>query len=500
MKSYFLLIVFSIFIFAGCSSTKSIGEYDDVYYSTKSDQKTAATNPQVTDPDYVTKSETAVEDYETGEYVEYEEEPYYSESETVQTPEGTTYITNNYYGGYSDYYDYSYASRINRFYGSSFGFGYYSPYYMGFYYDPWYYDYYWWRPSLYFGFNWGWGSFGWGYPYYYSPYWYGGSYWAGYNHGFWDGYYAGSYYYDYGYNSYYYGHRPSRGGSNSNSGYNRSGTSGTAPANRTSRVSNLERATPELNGTASRTGTGNNSGTLGRSGGSASENTSAGPVRSRDQVSDGTKAGNPIVVQEKNRTSQNDVTKQESPSRSRYIYQKPENTQTRTNTRYQPGQTIDNNQRTVPSQRYSKPSEFTRDNVRTTQRSSAGSGENTQVYTRPKSNYNQSYSKPSRSNTSERYTQPSRSGSSTYQKPSRSSSSYSTPSRSSNTKSYSPPTRSGNNRSYSVPSRSNSSRSYSTPSRSGSSGSYSTPSKSGGSSSTPSRSGGGSSRSSGGRR
>ena len=100
-----------------------------------------------------------MEDYEAGEYVSYE-------GETIENPDGTATVTNNYYGegGYDDYYDYSYSARINRFYNPYAGFNYYSPCYVGFYYDPWY-NPYWYRPSLYFGLSWGWGSFGWGYQY-----------------------------------------------------------------------------------------------------------------------------------------------------------------------------------------------------------------------------------------------------------------------------------------------------------------------------------------------
>ncbi len=82
------------------------------------------------------------EDYETGENVAYSDEPYLTTTETVTTPEGTNYITNNYYEGYApdDYYDYSYASSIDRFYSPNMGYNYYAPCYTGYYYDPWYWD------------------------------------------------------------------------------------------------------------------------------------------------------------------------------------------------------------------------------------------------------------------------------------------------------------------------------------------------------------------------
>lgn len=170
MKTYILQTIVSVLILAGCSSTKNTADYDDVYYSTRAEkQQTKQQNQKemsTTDPDYYTESEDVstdyyIEDYEAGEYATYEQEPYYSEDETVETPEGTNYITNNYYG--SGYDDYSYASRINRFYSPYSGFGYYSPCYAGFYYSPWYYDPYWYMPSFYFGMSWGWGRYGWAY-------------------------------------------------------------------------------------------------------------------------------------------------------------------------------------------------------------------------------------------------------------------------------------------------------------------------------------------------
>lgn len=212
MKSYLIPTVLSILILAGCSTTKSTSDYDDIY-ATSSNKETTQPEEQTAEPDYFVQNEEVAddyvsEDYAAGDYVAYEEEPVYSE--TSEDPNGNTYITNNYYG--SSAYDYSYAARINRFYSPYAGFGYYSPYYVGFYYDPWY-NPYWYSPSFYFGLSWGWGSIGWGYPYYsYYPY---NNYWYGYNNGYWngyyDGYYGSGYYPDYGYNG-YYGHRSNRSG------------------------------------------------------------------------------------------------------------------------------------------------------------------------------------------------------------------------------------------------------------------------------------------------
>ncbi len=223
MKTYAILAIFSIFlILAGCSSTKSAAEYDDVYYSATKDKSAPDKNEmQTATPDYYTSDNTNsdhnIGDYETGDNAAYDNQSVNSENGSGGNPDGAANITNNYYGGsgYDDYYDYSYASRINRFYGPSIGFNYYSPYYTGYYYDPWYWNSYSYMPSFYFGLSWGWGSFGYGYPYYYSPYYYSYYYpYYDYGYGYYGGYY-GCNYYPYVDNGYYYGHRPTRGGSNS---------------------------------------------------------------------------------------------------------------------------------------------------------------------------------------------------------------------------------------------------------------------------------------------
>jgi len=479
MKTYLIITVLSIFILAGCSSTKSTADYDDVYYPTskKKDKKNKDTyETQTADPDYYTKSENDgndnhLEDYATGEYVEYEEEPYYSTSETIETPEGTTYVTNNYYSDgymYDDYYDYSYASRIRRFYNPYGGFGYYSPYYTGYYYDPWY-----WGPSFSFGFSWGWGSigWGWGYPYYYYPW---NNYWYGYNCCCWNGYYPyPSPYYDYNYNNYYYGHRPSRGSSNSGS----SGTNGSNSQNieRYSHASTLERTTPQLpgSGTATRSTADPQPGKLTRS----DSQTNDSKITRQTGGNDASVASGNLSRTGSEKKPQSDVTKRTqkpADSKQRYTYKKPANTKSESKTRYNPGESYAGNnqaQRSKPAQKYNKPNSYTsQKNVKTNRQNTNTTKRNTQTYTKPKSNYERSYNKPTKYNTSRSNSQPSRSSARTYSQPSRSSSkSYSQPSRSS--KSYSPPTRSGNSKSYSSPSRSSSSRSYSSPSRSSSSSS-----------------------------
>ena len=517
MKTYITLAILSIFILAGCSSTKSTAEYDDVYYSTrekkKKNKKNKEIETQTASPDYYISSDDAttdyyIEDYEAGEYVQYQDEPDASSYDSSTSPEGVTYITNNYYdgyGGYGDYYDYSYASRISRFHSSYMGFNYYAPCYSGFYYDPWYWDYYWYRPSFYFGFNWGWG-----YPYYYYPY---NNYWYGYNTGYWDGYYASNYY-GYSSNGYYYGPRTSR--SSTNSPY--TGSNSYFPENSTtySRSNYLERTTPVLadissvNRASIKTVTGPDRTSSqivnpnpNNKRGVSSINTSVKTIQTdknrlenqpnaanRNAVKTGLTGGS-ILVDNK---PQNDVTKspqKKTATKSRYTYKKPV---TETKTKFQPGQSIGNQKQAKPTQKYTKPSNVTTQDRSRSNSQKSTSGRNTQTYTKPTSTYNKSYTKPTRynSNSNNRANQPTRS-----------SNSYSTPSRT-NTKSYSQPSKT--TRTYSSPSRSGSSKSYSSPSRSSSSKSYSSPSRSSSRSySSPSRSssGGGSrssSKSSGGRR
>ncbi|HNX06377.1 MAG TPA: hypothetical protein PKL96_02220, partial [Bacteroidales bacterium] len=175
------------------------------------------------------------------------QDPNYSNSETYYDEDGNTYVTNNYY--YDDYYDYSYSSRIRRFYDYNPGWGYYDNYYTNSYwynYDPYFWGvsiytgYNWWWPTYYYrpywGYNYGWGHGCWGGGYGWSPYGYGwghhygwgNGYWSGYNNGYWDGYWNGyndgywGYSPDYYFNSYdynsFYGHREQISGStNSNS-------------------------------------------------------------------------------------------------------------------------------------------------------------------------------------------------------------------------------------------------------------------------------------------
>ncbi|MBN1338088.1 MAG: hypothetical protein JXA03_02130 [Bacteroidales bacterium] len=505
MKTKLVKISIIALLAAGCSSTMYTANFDDVYYSP---DENAAVNDNVqsglesASPDYYTiapesESGSNNNEYSSGEYVEYNaEEPYYSDTETWQDPEGNTYVTNNYYGS-DDYYDYSYASRIKRFHDPYYGFGYYSPCYTNQYwynYDPWYWGtsiymgYPFWSPSMYFGFsyNWGWGSagIGWGWPYYsswhypyygmYSPYYGYGSYWHGYHDGYWAGYYGNSSYYnsyDYYSGYYYYGHRPSRGGSNNpytgrNGNYSpfaekyQASSVTTAGRGVNSNTTSVSRsASPGVNTAANRStqatnrstqpsGNLNNTGTAVRSTG----NTTATNVQNSQNS-----AGR--VAKE---VPGNEATKQ------KYTYRKP--VQSETQVKYNPGENIratEKNQKTNTGI-YEKPASYRSNNNNASTSRQYSKQENTQrqvnrqpvnTNTRSDNNAGNTYSTPQKSNVR------------TYSPPTRS-----------NSRSYSPPARSSN--SYSAPSRS--SGSNSTPSRS--SGSYSTPSRSSGSNSSSTRS------------
>lgn len=253
MRTLTLITGLAALFFTACTATYQASvPYDDVYYSSKDKpavaQPTASVQssaqpavaqptPQSSNvPSDNSQKQAENTEYSGGQYVpqDYQQQPQ-STTETYTTPDGNTYITNNYNGGFNpdDYYPYDYSARLRRFH---------DPYYFNNYWDDYYTNQYWysynpidWGLSIYFGYNWmwpswnfyynycdpwyyspGWGmslGWGWGYPYY-SPYYsgWGGSYWYGYNYGYWDGYWGGSW--DYYYNSYdnntYYGPRTPR--------------------------------------------------------------------------------------------------------------------------------------------------------------------------------------------------------------------------------------------------------------------------------------------------
>ena len=119
------------------------------------------------DPNYLNSDEfNSYEDVETLSY---------TQEKISDIPESIEDSTENYHNtinNYNNYYDFSYAARIKRFYHPSM---YYTDYYGGFFtdyywytYDPWY-----WGNSIYLSYNWGWPNHYWTgnyYPYYYSGY------------------------------------------------------------------------------------------------------------------------------------------------------------------------------------------------------------------------------------------------------------------------------------------------------------------------------------------
>jgi hypothetical protein len=517
MRTLVILIAVTLTIFVtSCSTTYYSSNppvYDEVYYTAK---VVPVATETVVITDYSDNPSYSEEVYGEGEFITEEDlyemyEPSYEESYSYTDPEGTTYVTNNYYG---DYNDYSYTSRIRRFHDP-----YYSNYYCDYYaspyaYDPYYYGSNW---SFSVGFSWGWGSFGygWGYPYYgygypyygwYDP-WYGypyygyGSYWAGYWDGYYDGYYGnypGGYYPEY--TSVYYGPRTSREGTNNSGSGGRGDNNGANIANVPSnglRTGNdqtssyrssaitidnaSDRTSVDVNDLNSRSGNAisveQQSGNSGRvaenqktsvdltrpssnpneTGGTVSRESDQNPVTTRSsgskpasQINSANNQGNQGTRYTKEVTEQPKVS-----SQSDQIHEATPQGQTR--------------------ETYSKPKTYS-----------------SPVYTRPKSS--QEYKTPASENVRQ-YSQPDNQRN-TYTKPAYVTprSNTQTPSRSGNvaTPSHQP----SNTRTYTTPSQPN--RSYSAPQRS-SSPSYSAPSRSSGSYSAPSRSGG-SSGTSGGRR
>lgn len=249
MKKYFSLIALASVVLVSCTGTRNAtSSIDDVYFDPKKDR--------------VIKKETDV--------AQYENTPADPNAGKIGVSEADR--NNPYYQdpnlGYDDYYDNTYASRINRFQRPVYGLGYYDSYYTNSYYytgNPAMYGvsiysgYNFWNPG-YSGWNYGIGmGYGYGYspynsfwgaynsPYYgmgggwnnpwMNPYGYGGynpwcnnyygygggygwgnPYWSGYNSGFYNGLYAG-YYNSFDANSNTYnGPRGVRSGGNSGGG------------------------------------------------------------------------------------------------------------------------------------------------------------------------------------------------------------------------------------------------------------------------------------------
>ncbi len=424
---------------SACSSSKvaSTSSYeDDIYYNPKKEKVTVASQYNAPSSGVSTtaaesySTQTAdnagVSDYEryrqaldSGQTVEqataaaqsapveYYDQPAtsngqdyaYVETTKKKDAQGNTYVTNN-------YYDDSYAARINRFDRPYYGYGYYDPWYYGPGTSLWYNSYFGWGMSF---------SFGWGYPYYspyYSPYYYPYygyyssyryPYWGG---GCWDCYYPSYYGYDrYPSRTRVSGPIDRRSGSyayGSGSSVRRTSTSAVSPsARRTSSASDAYR-------------TSNTRSSYTRAASDSRRTTTA-------TTSSATRSG--VDNNAATRTSRTTTTSPTRSSSQDYTVPRTDNNSSTTR------------QRSSSSDSYSTPSSSSR-------RSSTNS-----------------YYEPSGSSRS----------SSSYSSPSRSSNTYSTPSRSS-TPSYSSPSRSSSSGSYSAPSRSSSSSSGSSSSSSRSSG------------------------------
>ena len=120
------------------------------------------------DPNYLQSDE--FNSYENVEMSSYTQENISDMPESIEDSTGNYYNTIN---NYTNYYDFSYAARLKRFYHPSSI--HYTDYYGGFFtdyywytYDPWY-----WGNSISLSYNWGWPNNYWTgsyYPYYYSGY------------------------------------------------------------------------------------------------------------------------------------------------------------------------------------------------------------------------------------------------------------------------------------------------------------------------------------------
>ncbi len=246
MKTFLMIAAISGALFSGCKSTGALSGTDDVYANPAEERRLA----QMAREEQARKEALARQGTSEQYNVQDDNNPYYKDPE---------------YNA-DDYYDYEYASRINRFHNPLPGTGYYDPYYTNMYsynQNPAFYgtSIYsgWGMPSASFGMysmgiSSGWGynpgmrmGMGWGMGYgscfnswgynmysYYDPFcyrpgfydpWGYSSFGAGYNMGYYNGFYNGMYASQYGYynrydpNSNYkqvnYGPRGSSSGGNS---------------------------------------------------------------------------------------------------------------------------------------------------------------------------------------------------------------------------------------------------------------------------------------------
>ncbi len=487
----FSILISVVFLLAACkTSYDSASMYDDVYYTPKSENSVKVAAVQSTNnEDLNYGSNIATDRVEqspdsnsgSDEYSAYQSYYYTETGDTLPSAETTDYSYVE--EGYEDYYDYEYASRINRFDNAYGSLGYYSPAYTNVY-----------SPGLSFSMGYGWGfpssyfsvgfGYGWGYPSYYDPWYYpyygygygcgyyGGSYWAGYNNGYYNGYYAGSGgYYPGGEGGYYpgtyYGPRTSRSGSivgdggsrdsravsgddPQNQGYTmgreaRAAGTGTATTAgvKASGSTGKERTSREFQPTdASATTTTTGSEKLARPStqgktttGIASEGQQQRNIRAADATTS-QKLAKPVQSNSKSNVgARNSITQQKSNTKK--TYSAPPNSRdngvaSRSKKYAKP--TSNDLQKTATPKNYSSPNynrprssnEYTVPNSRSISGSSAGKGNSRSTSTQGKSNNSRSYYTPSRSTNS--FSQPKKSK--TYTSPARSGGSYSTPSRS----------------------------------------------------------------------
>jgi len=180
MKALSYIIVLMLLVLSSCSSTLYTGaENDDLYYM--------ASDKPVVSEKHAVNNRVAEKDLKADSYYDniYSADTLVTDQYSVPSDYDDQIIVNNNMGGSGyDYYDDSYANRINMFYGNSF-----YPYWH----DPFYFSYGYPYSGLSFGFNFGYGfGFGFGYPYY------------GYNPYYWDPYYYYGGYYGYPYYGGYY--------------------------------------------------------------------------------------------------------------------------------------------------------------------------------------------------------------------------------------------------------------------------------------------------------
>jgi hypothetical protein len=196
MKALSYIPILALLVFSSCSSTLYTGaDYDDLYYSPSDapvlNDRAAAKSP-------IEEKELRANNYYDNVYAG---DTLLADKYSLPSDYDDQIVVNNSAGGGSgyDYYDDSYANRLNMFYGN-----YFNPYWQ----DPFYYNFGYSYGSPYFGlgFNYGYPYFGlgfrysFGYPYYgYNPY-----YWDPFFYGGYWGYpYYGGCYGCYPYYSYY---------------------------------------------------------------------------------------------------------------------------------------------------------------------------------------------------------------------------------------------------------------------------------------------------------